>query len=812
MGDAFLEVLNLSITASWLILVILLFRLVFRKTPKWVNCLLWGFVAIRLICPFSVESSLSVVPSTELVKTTTVASGDVQNYIPTIDSHLPIVENTINPSLRESFAYNDYESAAPIQVVTHVAGIIWLCGMVLLLLYALISRIRIHLMVREAVCYKDNIYECDGVNSPFILGIIKPKIYLPSGVDAKERDYIIAHESAHLKRRDHWWKPFGYLLLAVYWFQPLCWLAYILLCRDIEIACDEKVIKDLNFDEKKEYSKVLLACGQQRKMIMACPLAFGEVGVKERIKTVLNYKKPAFWIVLVAIAACLVIAVCFLTNPPKEYQIRVTIPAGSTEAFCYSDEEISPKGNTVTLYAGEGFEDALVVLLPVEVSKENAYDEPAYITPGMPVKMDVEKGAWFKIGVNMQNPTEEDIDVYVSVENVEVRISDVVNEEAPGDNVILGEVSENVENEFLVDTEPQRFDMGDLDENGEQEYLLITHANELPGYDGHLSFYFNGESIYEYDDILRMGPGSAMYVDLDGDEKQEIFLKFYPFVNSAPLMEYIVLKQTGDSWTALEMPHGETMLDNAFPISVSYGSGKNTIVISCEGTDKQIVYDVTAHYQSMIDSYDESSVIELQWLNNVLNGTDIEGNLFTEGDSFGDVAEWGIWNIYRGFWKSENCLIATHGLMGPCGNTDILGELDVYFNYDEDGKVNILNIDFRSSDAEALEETTEPDGEEITERRGNEIGMEGIDASAENMGKVYTVNEDGTYTCEGKNYDFKIAVTGRDPSAVCDTRYIVLTDDKGITYEDIWWSMFGSSMDGVFSYTVLLGMETLPEE
>lgn len=779
MGNAFLELLNLSITASWLILAILLFRLIFRKTPKWVNCLLWGMVAIRLICPFSIESSFSVVPSTELVKTTTVDFGESQNYIPTIDSNLPIVENTINPILRESFAYSDYESAAPIQVVTYVAGIIWLCGMVLLLGYAVISRIRIHLMIREAVCLKNNIYECDGVNSPFILGIIKPKIYLPSGVDEKEKDYIIAHESAHLIRRDHWWKPLGYLLLAVYWFQPLCWLAYILLCRDIEIACDEKVIKDMNFDEKKEYSRVLLACGQQRKMIMACPLTFGEVGVKERVKTVLNYKKPAFWIVLVAIVACLVIAVCFLTNPPKEYQIRVTIPAGSTETFCYSDEEISPKGNALTLYAGEGLGDALVVLLPVEVKEENAYDEPTYITPGMPVKMDVEKGAWFKIGVNIQNPTEEDMDVYVSVENVEVRISDATDEEPLSDMIIL------------EDVEPQRYGMGDLDGNGEQEYLLISYENELSEYSGHLNFYFNGESIYEYDNILDAGPGSAMYIDLDEDEKQEIFLKFYPLVNESMHMEYIVLKQTGDSWTALEIPHGENRLHNAFPISVSYGSEKNTIVISCEGSDKQILYDVTAHYQSMNDAYEES-------------------NLYVEGDAFGDIG--GIWDVYRGFWKSKNCLIATHGIQGPFGNADILGELDVYFNYDKEGKINILNIDFRSADAEILEENTEPTGEEIPERRGNEIGMEGIDLSAENLGKVYTVNEDGTYTCEGKNYDYKIAVTGRDAVAVYDTRYIVLTDDKNITYEDIWWTMFGSGMDGVFSYTVIIGVDVLKEE
>lgn len=204
-------------------------------------------------------------------------------------------------------------------------------------------------------------------------------------------------------------------------------MAYILFCKDIELACDEKVIRDMTFEEKKQYSKVLLACSQQRRLVMACPLAFGEVGVKERVKSVLNHKKPAFWIIVVAIAVCMIMAVCFLTNPTKEYRIRVTIPAGSTESFCYSDEEICPKGKTLTLYAGEGLGDAEIILLPVEVREENAY-EATYITPGMPVKMDVEKGAWFKIGVNMQKSSEDNCDVYVCVKNVEVRMTSKDNE------------------------------------------------------------------------------------------------------------------------------------------------------------------------------------------------------------------------------------------------------------------------------------------------------------------------------------------------------------------------------------------------
>ncbi|MDE7202278.1 MAG: M56 family metallopeptidase [Lachnospiraceae bacterium] len=423
MGDIFLKLLNMSITAGWLILAVLCIRLLFRKIPKWVNCLLWGVVAFRLICPISIESQFSILPSTEPIKSSTVVGGEVQNYIPSIDSRLTIVENTINPMLTEAFAYNESDSMAPLQAVTYAAGSVWYCGVLLLLVCAMGSAIKLHKLVREAVCVRGNIYICDAVKSPFILGIVRPRVYLPSALSEGEMDYILAHESAHLKRKDHWWKALGYLLLCLYWFNPLCWMAYSLLCKDIELACDEKVARDMTFHEKKEYSKVLLSCARQRSLIMVCPLAFGEVGIKERVKSVLNYKKPTLWIMIATAAVLVILAVCFLTNPTREYQIKITIPAGSTEPICYSDEEISPKGNTLTFYAGEGLGDTEITLLPIEVREENAYDETTYITPGMPVKMDVEKGAWFKIGVNIQNPTDESKDVYLSVRNVEVRIA-----------------------------------------------------------------------------------------------------------------------------------------------------------------------------------------------------------------------------------------------------------------------------------------------------------------------------------------------------------------------------------------------------
>ena len=320
MGNIFFKLLNNSITAGWLILVVLCIRFLFRKMPKWVGCLLWGVVAIRLILPFSIESMFSLQPSAEPIKSSTTVEGEILPYVPSVDSDLAFVERLVNPMLAENFAYEETNSAAPLQVVMEIAGFFHLCGMLVLLIFAVGSMIKLYLLVRESVHYKENIFICDAVKSPFILGIVKPKIYLSSSLSEGEMDYIIAHEKAHLSRKDYIWKPLGYLLLCVYWFNPLCLIAYKMLCKDIELACDEKVIRDLDLSAKKEYSRVLLSCATGRRLVFACPLAFGEVGVKERVKSVLKYKKPAIWLTGLAIVICLVVAICFLTNPVEENQ------------------------------------------------------------------------------------------------------------------------------------------------------------------------------------------------------------------------------------------------------------------------------------------------------------------------------------------------------------------------------------------------------------------------------------------------------------------------------------------------------------
>ena len=352
MSEAFLKVVNMSISAGWLVLAVLALRLILKKAPKWVNVLLWGIVAIRLICPFSIESAISLIPSTE-----TISPEIMMDWTPEISTGIDTLDQVVNPVISTSFAPNPGTSANPLQILIPVAANLWLLGVIIMLAYSAISYLLLRRKLRTAVIMRENIFQCETVSSPFVLGILKPRIYLPYAMDGKNLDHVVAHEQAHIRRKDHWWKPLGFLLLTVYWFNPLMWVAYILLCRDIELACDEKVIAELGNEQRADYTQALVACAVNRRMIAACPLAFGEVGVKERVKSVMNYKKPTFWIVVISTIACITVAVCFLTNPVE----HEAVPGihGSIESskwkISLQIENVTPEGATITLIQDGGF-------------------------------------------------------------------------------------------------------------------------------------------------------------------------------------------------------------------------------------------------------------------------------------------------------------------------------------------------------------------------------------------------------------------------------------------------------------------------
>ena len=310
MEKLFLTIVNMSITATWAVLAFTLLRPLLKKVPKWISCFLWGVVGLRLCLPFSFESVFSLIPTTE-----TIPSDITMSKTPQIDTGVGVVNDVVNPVISESFTPDPSYSANPLQIVVGIASYIWLAGVILMVLYSIISYIILKKKVSASVHYNNNIYYCDNIETPFILGVIKPKIYIPSGVNENDLEFIIEHEKSHLKRKDYLIKPFSFLLLSVYWFNPAIWLWYILLCRDIESACDEKAIKFYDNEGKKAYSKALLNCSTQKRIIMACPVAFGETGVKQRIKSVLNYKHPAVRVISGVTVIAIWLAIFFVTNP-----------------------------------------------------------------------------------------------------------------------------------------------------------------------------------------------------------------------------------------------------------------------------------------------------------------------------------------------------------------------------------------------------------------------------------------------------------------------------------------------------------------
>ncbi len=344
MTDVFLRVFNMSVSAAILALAVILARfLLAKKAPRRLFPILWGLVGIRLVLPFTVKSVMSLLPSAEVLPPEVLTSP-----APALSTGIMVLD-TSSEAVMAPLAPAVGDSANPLQVWTFAAACLWIAGLALMLLYAVVSTARLRHQMREAVRLDGNVYLTDRTSSPFVLGIANPHIYVPFSLRDRDLPYVLAHERAHIARHDHWIKPAAFLLLSVYWFNPVLWIAYILLCRDVELACDERVVKDYTPDERADYSEALLACSVTRRHIAACPVAFGEVGVKARVRTVLNYRRPAFWASVVSVLVLVVLAVCFLTDPASaaiknpavgDYKAGAEGIVGSVDTAAF--EEISP--------------------------------------------------------------------------------------------------------------------------------------------------------------------------------------------------------------------------------------------------------------------------------------------------------------------------------------------------------------------------------------------------------------------------------------------------------------------------------------
>lgn len=379
MDDVFLKLVNLSISASWLILAVLVLRVVLKKAPKWVMPLLWGVVALRLVCLFSIESALSLIPSAETIPSEIVT--ETREPVLYEQATLDIVTNPTLPSAAEVPVGVSRQQA---QVDFNIYSVLWLAGMAALLVHALVSAGKLKRKLATAILLRDNIYESEFVDSPFVFGVVKPNIYLPMHMDEGTAAYVIAHEHAHLARRDHWWKVLGYLVLALHWFNPLVWVAYILFCRDIELACDEKVVKGLDGAARADYSQALLSCAAPRRAVAACPLAFGEGNIKMRVKSALHYKKPAFWVAAAAVLAVVIVAVCFLTNPKSERGSLVWAQKLNA-ADVASIELYVPAEGKARQYKKLGTEEMAQAVELINSSRGTYIEKPETVYGGLPV-------------------------------------------------------------------------------------------------------------------------------------------------------------------------------------------------------------------------------------------------------------------------------------------------------------------------------------------------------------------------------------------------------------------------------------------
>ena len=632
MNDVFLKLFNMSMTAVLIILAVILLRLLFKKAPKWISCLLWALVAVRLLCPVTFETEWSLVPSAEPVKI---------NASPYVDSGVELIDSVANELIgspkgaRTAATPTPAIAQARTQMMITIVTAVWLTGVAAFAIYGTVSYIRLKKKLAASVETSDGIRISDDIDCPFIMGIIRPVIYLPSGLDEKTMEYVLKHEKAHLARRDHWWKPLGFTLLALHWFNPFCWAAYILFSRDIELACDERAVRQMGKADKIGYSKSLLELSYPGNLVSACPVAFAEIGVKERVKSVLNYKKPAFWLIATGLVCCAVLSVLLLTNPRQAKAVvdssDVKIKAAVTDPADNKDpEETKATEETKSTAVTEG-EQQPYKEPPVTEGEQQPYKDPP--------KTDAAASA-----------------------------NDVVSM----DVVFEGDIDK--------DGSKDRIEVNRYTDEGAGEWYLILNDDQI--YSGKLAL------VTDFD---------IWYTDLDKDDAEEIIVVKYPHVNSMPLTEYVVLKKSSGSWVELENSDDFGMTDengdpcNSFPIRVSVGSDRDEGIVSIDNTDIKITFDLKDHYKQLEENENGND------LDKIAKGY-LKGVKFSSGDKIGGPCDWGVWDVKAAKADGQKCLIARQGLCGTEGGKfDYFGTIDIYFNYTEDGKINIIKTDFTTN-------------------------------------------------------------------------------------------------------------------
>ena len=451
MNDVFLKVLNMSISGIWIILIILVLRKLMVKMPKWIHVLLWCAAGLRLIMPFTLTTEYSLMPSRQEVPVSVVYTDNTVNE-PVISDEPAIQTEIKEPSYPASVK----EENSP--DLTDAGTVVWIIGMIGLSGYMLLQMIRYRRKLDESVLCEDNVYICDRIDSPFVFGIIRPGIYLPSSLPDENRNHVIAHEKAHIARHDQLLKAIGFLVCMIHWFNPFVWLGFHLFSEDMEAACDEKVIREMDHEGRIAYAKALLCCSMHQKYIPVYHSAFAKNGIKGRIHRILEYRKPAKWLSIAGVILCMFTAGCFMTERKQDqFELNITIPANSPAGVYYADEQIASSSSLFKLTASYDDGDSEFVLTPAELHDNNevyylngtpaffplrteqGYTvrmlnesgseitvdcEYSYITPGLPVKMETESQSWYRAGIYAENNTGEDRIVTVQVSHAKLRITD----------------------------------------------------------------------------------------------------------------------------------------------------------------------------------------------------------------------------------------------------------------------------------------------------------------------------------------------------------------------------------------------------
>ena len=801
MSKLFLSVVNMSIAASWIVLAVLLLRFLLKKAPKWITVLLWAVVAIRLICPFAIESKASLIPSSQ-----TISPGIMTDTVPQVYTGIPAVNNRINPIIGDSFAPNPGDSINPLQVIIPVASVLWAVGILALIVYGSISYLRIRKKTATAVLLRDNIYQSEAVISPFVLGILRPRIYLPFSVSASEMLHVIAHEEAHLRRKDHWWKPIGFAILALHWFNPLMWLAYVLLCRDIEMACDQKVVKDLSVAERADYSQALLHCSVGRRMVVSCPLAFGEVGVKDRVKSVLNYKKPAFWILATGILASVVLAVCFLTDPAPgklgtlenlEF-ISLTEKTESTACVWVSDSfsyecvgkidnallqemaNLKTSENEISRSRSEDRDKSHTIVLQTEsqaVLSEKSYLEGLYIHFNSDfTAVWIDDGVKPTLSYKIIEP-EKAKAIYDYIANYELREPAVL---LPSFSSVTTDIS------TLKEKFPMYFDLGTF--KGLEIYVWQMAENSyscgvLPG----LNRNYSREEIF----ALHKNPASL-------NEMRDIIACY--LVEGLAVKEDITL-------VPVTMPHSSY----SYEINDAYRAKLNELFWAPLYPDTAYAAPLYSSFlfdEGIFDIDDDGKEEHCFMAYGPTYG------IFTFSITAYENGELEYFNLFTCPWTTLRFEVTEerHGLLAQ-DNTR--GETHLTITV-EDGNIVIFSDtqDIAYWGEQGLDSPFAPGKDTITDEGYFDSGPL---RTIEGNFRTYYQNTDGTWQYHGIIYKYRLVITGRMPNAAADTTYVYLSNLEDISFSRAMMaSGISSNLNDYFApeeaVLVEISTETVSEE